>query len=434
LIKENCRKVILSAFLATLAVFFCFCGYSGKKVNMLQGLHVNVGDSVNPAIFFKRGIFNNLTLDIYDDRNQKMLYNTGKLSSDRPGKLYLQFKALGLIPFKRTAVNVVSRVNVIPGGQSIGIVMHSKGVMVVGISDIVDETGNRVNPAEEAGLKIGDIILSVNGKKVINEFHLRNEIMTCGQKQKNVNLEVKRGLKIIKTRVKIVHCSETGRPRIGLFVRDSASGVGTLSFYHPDTGTYGALGHIITDVDTSKGIDLGDGKIVEAQIRAIHRGKKGSPGEKIGMFILNGSLSGNIEKNCKYGIFGKLDKPPESPLYGTIPVAMSYQIQKGPAEILTVVEGTEVKKYSVDIQEVFYPWNNQGKGMIINVTDKELIECTGGIIQGMSGSPIIQNGMLVGVVTHVFVNDPQRGYGILAEWMLKETGLINTDKNLQKVS
>lgn len=371
--KKNCRKLILFTFSTTMAVFFSFCGYSVEKVKMIQGLHVK-------------------------------------------------------------AVNVVSSVNVIPGGQSIGIVMHSKGVMVVGISDIVDETGNRVNPAEEAGLKIGDIILTVNGKKVINEFHLRNEILTYGQKQKNVNLEIKRGLKIIKTRVKIVHCSETGRPRIGLFVRDSASGVGTLSFYHPDTGTYGALGHLITDVDTSKGIDLGDGKIVEAQIRAVHRGKKGSPGEKIGMFISNGSLRGNIEKNCKYGIFGKLDKPLESPFYNTIPVAMSCQIQKGPAEILTVVEGTEVKKYSVDIQEVFFPWNNQGKGMIINVTDKELLECTGGIIQGMSGSPIIQNGMLAGVVTHVFVNDPQRGYGILAEWMLKETGLINTDKNLQNVS
>ncbi|MFZ5647793.1 MAG: SpoIVB peptidase [Bacillota bacterium] len=339
------------------------------------------------------------------------------------------------IPFKNTAVQTVSGINVVPGGQSIGIVMHSRGIMVVGMSDIVDESGNRYNPAEEAGLKIGDIILSVNGKQINNEFHLRNEIVSCGKNKKNVELEVKRGGKKLKVSVKTVNCIETGRPRIGLYVRDSASGVGTLSFYHPETGIYGALGHIITDVDTAKGVDLGDGKIVEAQIRAIHRGKKGSPGEKIGMFVENGTLSGNIERNCHYGIFGKLVTPLQNPYYPTaVPVALSHQVKTGPAEILTVIEGTEIKKYSVDVQEVFYPWSNQGKGLVIKVTDNELIKNTGGIIQGMSGSPIMQNDMLIGVVTHVFINDPLRGYGILAEWMLKEIGIKNSDKSPQKAS
>ncbi|MFZ5652280.1 MAG: SpoIVB peptidase [Bacillota bacterium] len=339
------------------------------------------------------------------------------------------------IPFKNAAIQPVSGINVVPGGQSIGIVMHSKGVMVVGISDITDQSGNSINPAENAGIKIGDIILTVNGKEVNNELLLRNEIAYCGKNQKNVALGIKRGVKTIKINVKTVNCIETGRPRIGLFVRDSASGVGTLSFYHPETGIYGALGHIITDVDTAKGIDIGGGKIVEAQIRAIHRGKKGCPGEKIGMFVENGTISGNIEKNCRYGIFGRLVSPLQNPYYpATVPVAMSHQVKAGPAEILTVIEGTDIEKYSVEIQEVYYPWSNQGKGLVLKVTDSRLVKDTGGIIQGMSGSPIMQNDMLVGVVTHVFINDPLRGYGILAEWMLKEIGIKNSDTKIQKAS
>lgn len=386
--KKSCHKYGFIAFLLCMAVFFSFIGQPG---------------AVNSQIS-----------------------ETSIL-----GMVHLNFP----FSFKKHAIQTVSGINVIPGGQSIGIVMHSKGIMVVGMSDITDGSGNRANPAEEAGLKIGDIILTANGKEVNNEFLLRNEISSSGNNQKKVNLEVKRGGKIIKVSVKTVKCIETGRPRIGLFVRDSASGVGTLSFYHPETGIYGALGHIITDVDTAKGIDIDDGKIVEAQIRAIHRGKKGCPGEKIGMFVENGIVSGNIEKNCRFGIFGKLLKPLQNPYYqSAVPVAMSHQIKTGPAEILTVIEGTEIKKYSVDIQEVLYPWSNQGKGLIIKVTDGQLIKETGGIIQGMSGSPIMQNGMLVGVVTHVFINDPLRGYGILAEWMLKEIGIKNSDSDIQKAS
>jgi stage IV sporulation protein B len=313
--------------------------------------------------------------------------------------------------------------------------MYSKGIMVVGMSNITDEAGNTVNPSEEAGIRIGDLILSINGKKVGSEYQLKNEIAKCGLSKRKVELEIKRGGKTFHTTVKTVLCRETGRPRIGLFVRDTASGVGTLSFYHPESGTYGALGHIITDVDTAMGIDLSDGKITEASIRGIHRGKKGQPGEKVGMFIEGGPLDGNIEKNTRYGIFGKLKAPLENPYYSKpVTVGLSYQIKRGPAEMLTVIDGTEIKKYSVEIQDIFYPWNHKGKGMIIRVTDQELVQSTGGIVQGMSGSPILQDGMLVGVLTHVFINDPLRGYGVPAEWMIKEAGLYHYDADIQKTS
>lgn len=432
--KESCRSLIGIAVFVCLAVIFCFWSYSTITLSLLEGFTVNVGDPIGPDIFSGNMLLNRLSCDISGTERGSGRNQAGRPVADKPGIMYLHFKLFG-VPLQKLAVNVISQIKVIPGGQSIGIVMHSRGIMVVGMSNILDQSGKPVNPAEEAGIRIGDLILAVNGKKIENEHQLRNEIALCGMNQKKVELEIKRDGKIIKTSMKTVLCRETGRPRIGLFVRDTASGVGTISFYHPDTGTYGALGHMITDVDTAMGIDLIDGKITEASIRGIHRGKKGKPGEKIGMFIDGGSIQGNIEKNSRYGIFGRLKSPLENPFYDKpVPVALSYQIKKGPAEMLTVVDGTEIKKYNVEIQEIFYPWNSHGKGMIIKINDPDLADIAGGIIQGMSGSPIMQDGMLVGVLTHVFINDPLRGYGVPAELMIRETGLIINDKNLQKAS
>jgi stage IV sporulation protein B len=397
--------------------------YFSVVFSSLGEFSLRTGDPVRIDMFHNK-IFNAFTVD---------LLPKGKSGSPENGREYLGFKALGLVSFKKMAVNVVAPVSVIPGGQSIGILMRSKGVMVVGLSNITDEDGNAINPAEEAGIKVGDVITAINGKTVVNEYQLRNEISTLGV-NKEALLEIKRGGQSLKVKVKAVMCRETKRPRIGLYVRDSASGVGTLSFYHPDSRTYGALGHIITDVDTAKSIDLSDGRIVEANIRAIHRGKKGHPGEKLGMIMEDGGISGSIEKNTRYGIYGKIDALSDNPYFSKpVPVAMSYEIKKGPAEIYTVIEGTEITRCTVEIQDVFYPWNSRGKGMVLKVTDRELIRATGGIVQGMSGSPIVQDGKLVGVVTHVFINDPQRGYGVPAEWMLKEMGLLS-DKTQQKAS
>ncbi|MFZ5644077.1 MAG: SpoIVB peptidase [Bacillota bacterium] len=426
--KPNPYTIPTYTFLFSCFLILCGLAYFKTILSFVGELNVNAGDPVRITMFNNKTM-DHFTLDILDEKGNK-IYES---KNSPQGKFYVQLKALGILPMHRIAVNVVAPVKLIPGGQSLGIMMHSKGVMVVGMSDIVDKTGNRVNPAEEAGIKIGDLILSVNGKKIVNEFQLKNELSLNGYNEK-ITLELKRGQRVIKLKVKAAICSETNRPRIGLFVRDTASGVGTLSFYHPETGTYGALGHIISDIDTAKGIDLSDGKIAEAHIRAIHRGRKGNPGEKIGMIVEDGSITGTIERNTKYGIFGKIDTLPENPFFkDSIPVAMSHEITKGPAEVYTVIEGTTINKYKIEIQEVFYPWNSSGKGMIIKVTDPELIASSGGIIQGMSGSPIIQNGKIAGVVTHVFINDPQRGYGIPVEWMLKEIGILN-DKSQQKAS
>lgn len=432
--KKSCRCAAGIILFFCLAVMLCFLSYSTLALSLIQGFNVYTGDSIGADIFPKNKILNKMGLGIYAEKNGMLRNIEERPVAAEPGKMYLQFRFLG-VPFKKLAVNAVSQVKVIPGGQSIGIVMHSKGIMVVGMSNIVDESGRTVNPAEEAGIKIGDLLLSANGTKLASEHHLRNEINLSGKSGKSVELEIKRGSKVFKTSIKPVPCRETGRPRVGLFVRDTASGVGTMSFYHPESGTYGALGHLITDVDTAIGIDPSDGKITEASIRGIHRGRKGQPGEKIGMFIENGSLKGDIDKNSRYGIFGKLQNSIENPFYEkSVPVALSYQIKKGPAEMLTVVDGTDIRKFEIEIQEILYPWNNQNRGLIIKITDPGLENITGGIIQGMSGSPIMQNGMLVGVLTHVLINDPLRGYGVPAEWMIREAGLLNSDNKLQKVS
>lgn len=349
-----------------------------------------------------------------------------QLVAATPGKMHLQLRLFEVIPLRQLIVNVVPPVEVVPGGQSIGVLLHAQGVIVVGQAPVTDQDGNKANPSEQAGIHLGDIILSINGRPVAGDRYTREEIDRLGSTGEPIMLEVKHGKKIFKTKVEPILCPDTGRYRIGLFIRDSAAGVGTLTFYHPETGSYGALGHLITDNTTSRRIDLADGRIVAATVKGIHRGQKGHPGEKMGQFSANNNLTGNIEKNSLYGIFGHLNHPPEGGYYQkAIPLAMGHQVQRGPAEILTVLHDNKIERFKIEILEVMPQDRQEGKGMVIKITDSRLISLTGGIIQGMSGSPIIQNRKLVGAVTHVFINDPTRGYGVLAEWMLEEAGILS---------
>ncbi|MGI6425594.1 MAG: SpoIVB peptidase [Tepidanaerobacteraceae bacterium] len=224
--------------------------------------------------------------------------------------------------------------------------------------------------------------------------------------------------------------SSTGIYQIGLWVRDIAAGVGTLTFYDPNTGLYGALGHIISDADTGKIIEVGNGEIIRARVASISPGRRNQPGEKRGVFINEEQIIGNIISNTPYGIFGKSYYPFENPLYSTLPVATINQVQEGKATILTVVEGEKIEEYDIEIQKITQQSYPNGKGMIIKIVDQELIKRTGGIVQGMSGSPIIQNGYIVGAVTHVFVNDPTKGYGIFLEWMLQEINKISSNEEV----
>jgi stage IV sporulation protein B len=205
-----------------------------------------------------------------------------------------------------------------------------------------------------------------------------------------------------------------------LYVRDGVVGVGTMTFWDPQTQYYAALGHIIMDADTKQGINVLQGKVVSASIQTIKPGKPGLPGEKIGVFNESGAISGNIIKNSSYGIYGKTNARVTNPLSSlTTEVAYAHQVKTGRAQILTVINGEDIEKFDIEIQKV-YPERQNGKGMVIRVTDSRLLSVTGGIIQGMSGSPIIQNNRIVGAVTHVFLNDPQSGYGVFMDNILSE--------------
>nr|WP_092067355.1 SpoIVB peptidase [Dendrosporobacter quercicolus]NSL46542.1 SpoIVB peptidase [Dendrosporobacter quercicolus DSM 1736]SDL55063.1 stage IV sporulation protein B [Dendrosporobacter quercicolus] len=340
------------------------------------------------------------------------------------GRATVEFKLLGLIPIRTVQVDVLPQLKLVPGGHSIGVVMQSHGVIVVGNSPVQVNEGQYVTPAKDSGIQVGDVILGINDTPVHSDSQVAEMIDGSGREQV-LQFLIKRGDEQLTISVKTVLCNDTKRYRIGLFVRDSAAGVGTLTFYEPGSQAYGALGHVITDNDTNQPIDCEQGKIVPASVSGIQQGKRGQPGEKIGVFIEEDQLLGNIQKNTKFGIYGKLNQAMDNAVYSeALPVASMNQVQTGAAEMLTVVEGQTIERFAIEIQRINLQNFPESKGLVIKVVDSRLLERTGGIVQGMSGSPIIQNGKIVGAVTHVFVHDPTKGYGCFIDWMLMESGII----------
>lgn len=379
--------------------------------------------SVNPD---RDGVFRINGTFINKENGNIRLISPASLESVRLGKADLEFRLLGVIPLRKTSIDVLPQLKVVPGGHSIGVVLHSQGVLVVGYSP-VESTDGRVHlPAKEANIAIGDVIMAINGQPVQSDSQVAEIINQNGQDDKPIDMLIKRNGQTLNLAIKPLLCGETKRYRIGLFVRDSAAGVGTMTFYDPKSGAYGALGHVITDSDTNQPIDVEQGKIVSASISGIQHGRRGKPGEKIGVFIDEENTLGNIRKNCNFGIFGSLSQPISNRETNgeAIPVASMSQVKVGPAEILTVVDGQNIERFNIEIQKVAIQEMPETKGLVIKITDPRLLERTGGIIQGMSGSPIIQDGKLVGAVTHVFVHDPTRGYGCFIDWMLMEAGVL----------
>lgn len=349
----------------------------------------------------------------------------------REGIADIELRIFGF-PLRRVRVNVMRMPAVYLGGQAIGVLVAEEGVVVVGDTALRDDTGVTRNPAQEAGIKLGDLIMAINGQPIHQIDQLEQIVQDQSKPDTPLRLTVRRGSGTMEMNLKPVRqvYPEKGNKivyRMGVYVEDPAAGVGTLTFYTLDK-KFGALGHRIVGFG-QRTLPLDNGRIVIARITGIRPGARGEPGEKIGVFTSNDDIIGTISANTSYGIFGTLHALPVAGLRAQpIPVLSAGEVRTGPAEILTVMSGEKVERFSIVIQKVYPQSQPSSKGMIIKVTDPELLRQAGGIIQGMSGSPIIQGGKLVGAVTHVFVNDPTQGYGVFAEWMLDAGGCLASEK------
>lgn len=350
------------------------------------------------------------------------------VNAHQSGEADMVYELAGL-PVKKVNVKVLKDFKVIPGGQSIGVKLNAKGVLVVGHHLIQTEKG-KVSPGELAGVQVGDMITEINGKTIERMSDIAPFIHNSGKTGESLNLVLLRDGKYIRTKLTPQKDGGEQSYRIGLYIRDSAAGIGTMTFIHPESMKYGALGHVISDNDTKKPIQVEDGQIVRSTVTSIERGSNGDPGEKLARFSPDHEVIGNITTNSPFGIFGKLNTEMKNGIMDeSLPIALSHQVKEGPAKILTVIDQDKVESFDIEIVSTVPQKFPATKGMVVKITDKRLLEKTGGIVQGMSGSPIVQDGKLVGAVTHVFVNDPTSGYGVHIEWMLHEAGInIYTDQ------
>ncbi|MDO4485394.1 MAG: SpoIVB peptidase [Bacillota bacterium] len=339
--------------------------------------------------------------------------------------LVLSIAAIGyLIPQedKEAAVPVVAERVLIPGGQSVGVKMDVRGVLIVGLEEIEGKDGNIVNPGLLSGLQIGDMIMKINDKDVYRADEVQSMV---NEIKDTVTLKVKRNDEILNVDINPVQAGEDGLYKLGIWVKDKTAGIGTLTYYDPVNSTFGALGHGIVDPQTSCILSVETGLLLESQVQEVQEGKSGEPGEIRGIFYHTNEPLGSLEKNSGFGVFGTAYHPIENTLYSKpIAVGSQEQVQLGKAYILSTLSNNEIKRFEVEIEKIEKQKKPSDKSMVIKVTDEELLEECGGIVQGMSGSPIIQNNRLIGAVTHVFVNDPQRGYGIFVEWMLQESNFV----------
>ena len=301
---------------------------------------------------------------------------------------------------------------VIPLGQTVGIKLFSQGVLVVGLSDLETPQG-LASPAKACGLREGDVITHIEHQKVQSIEEVQAILETS--RDRSLHLTVLRDDHSRDMTIQPAQDQGGGDYKLGAWIRDSMAGIGTLTFVDPKTGLFGTLGHGINDVDTAVLMKLQSGAITPASVAGVVRGKAGSPGELRGCFSAEQDL-GTLFANTEQGVFGYLKQPDTFP-GKPIPIAQPSQVHPGPAKILSNVSGTKVQSYDVELIKL-YPNAADTRDLMLQVTDPKLLDQTGGIVQGMSGSPIIQDGKLIGAVTHVLVNDPTRGYGILIETML----------------
>ena len=391
-------KTLCAGFTAlSILIFSAIFAYSSSLPDEIM---IYKGDKVHFGELLK------ITAD--NDESPKAV--NGEKSAKLDDSYNVTLKLLGAVPIKSAKVSEIDEMYAVVSGEAFGIKIFTKGVMVVGMTD-VESGGNRLNPAKSAGIRLGDVILSVDGFEVTSNEDVADIIERANGG--DVTVKVQRDGKKFSCKITPVKSDSDGLYKVGIWVRDSSAGLGTMTFYSPVDGSYAALGHAICDVDTGLILPLQSGEIVGAKINSIVKGEKGNVGELCGVFT--GNTLGTLTANNDNGLYGKLSS--YSPAAKLTKIAVSGEVATGEATIITSIDNNGPKSYECEIERV---GNCAGHDMIIRITDKNLIEKTGGIVQGMSGSPILQNGKLVGAITHVFVNDSTKGYAIFAQQMYRQ--------------
>lgn len=364
------------------------------------------------------------TLNVKNDEGTiETSSNAGEQQLSQTGKKELSLNLFDNIEIKKVDVDVIPKTKVIPVGSIAGLKLYTNGVLVVGMSEIEGTDNKKYKPYENSGIVEGDSIISVNDTNVTSTDELTRKVNNS--RGKPVDIKYVHDEETKECSITPVEISRNDY-KLGLWVRDSAAGVGTVTFYDPTSKTFGALGHGITDIDTDQLINISSGQFVTSNILNVTKGESGSPGKVQGT-IENGNDIGQIYKNTKFGVYGKVDNVSSLNIDTSkeMEVALREDIQEGNATILCNLDNQNVKEYQIEIEKIYRENNYDNKSMKIKVIDPELLEKTGGIIQGMSGAPIIQNGKFVGAVTNVLVSNPQEGYGIFGDMMIKQVKEVN---------
>lgn len=394
-LKKNYKYFII------LAVLVIILAYVANITSIPESLILFENEELNIKPIFGVKLEESIPVGAQISKNEK---ENHQISTSKNEKQYnLSLFGMNL---KTIKTNIVPKTKVIPIGSLAGLKLYTKGVLVVGVSDIKGEDNKIYKPYEEAGISGGDSIIEINDEPV----NTTNELISCVSRCKGNSLKVKY-INEGETHVTTLKPVKTSKNtyKIGLWVRDAAAGVGTVTFYNPESNSFAALGHGIQDVDTGELVEIDSGDLVTTDILDIEKGKKENPG-KIEGTIENSEKIGKVYNNTQYGIYGEITDKSELNIKDTqsIEVATRNEIKTGKASIICTLENGIRKEYEVEIEKIYTNNNENNKSMLVKITDEELLEKTGGIIQGMSGSPIIQNGKLIGALTHVLLSDPTK--------------------------
>ncbi len=335
-----------------------------------------------------------------------------------------EIKLLNIIPVKSTVITNSKRQYVILGGELFGIKLYTDGIIIVDF-DVIETESGKISPGKEADLKIGDIVKYVNNVEIKSSSHFSKILQES--KGAEVTIKFERNGEKLETKFKTVLETDSGKYRAGLWVRDSTAGLGTITFYNKENNTFAGLGHPIYDIDTNEIMPIKSGTMEDVELSEIYKSSFGNVGEICGIFT--GKNKGTLSINDQTGIYGytTINKTLE------IPLAVKQEVKTGDAKVYCTINNSEPKYYDIEIIKIYSNSTSVNKDMIIKVTDEELLDITGGIVQGMSGSPIVQNGKLVGAVTHVFVNNPKQGYAIFAERMFN-TSNKQVKKDIEQIA